>query len=191
MKNLPTKKDPLAVDKQAMSERLAAMRKALAPEAPAKDTRVLHLLCSATGRPFALVFTRANANEKYRIESIESGNGASSAPGAPCGKPDVKPQDFPVGDFDLARFGCPHCGHRTHGEIAEFFGCACGKLQCGARIRVVNGTTFGTCHDGCGRTAVLSRKMESFSGEKGEKKESRKALKAPDGLKRLPGPGRK
>jgi len=92
---------------------------------------------------------------------------------------------------NLGRFACPHCGHRTHGEIAEFFGCACGKLQCGARIRVVNGTTFGTCHDGCGRTAVLSRTMESFSGEKGDKKEGRKALKAPEGLKQLPGPGRK
>ena len=155
------------------------------------------MLCSATGRPFSVTFTRESENERFRIDSIDAGNGtANGASGASCGKPDAKPQSFSASEFDFTGFACPHCGHKRNGAVAAFFGCHCGKLQCGARIRIVNNVTHATCHDGCGRTGILSGTMEFYAGDEGSAKDGRKALAGPlkrlaaGPLKRLGGPRR-
>jgi len=184
MSKLIAKKTALAVSKQAMGERLAAMRQDIGLET--KDSRTVHMLCSATGRPFSVTFMRRNQGERFQIERINSESAAGHF-GSASKAPKEKIQSFSAKEFDLAGFACPHCGHKGRGAVADFFSCQCEKLQCGARIRVVINVTHAACHDGCGRTGILSRRLESFSGDERHSKEGRKTLSGPS-AKRLSGP---
>jgi len=175
MSKLTLKKSALAVSKQAMADRLAAMRKENGIETCEK--RTLHMLCSATGRPFAVTFTRHNQGERFKIERIDSaGSRATGLADKLFAQPEIMMQSFSAKEFDLAEFACPHCGHKGQGAVADFFECQCKQLQCGARIRVVANVTHAACHDGCGRTGILGRRLDSFSGDEGHAKEHHKTL---------------
>jgi len=159
---LPAKRNELANNKQAMAERLAAMRK----DAGIGDRRTLHFTCSATGKPFAISFKRVSEKHRFQIDAIESGRKGSWI-GRIFGSSEEPAQHFAVSEFDFSGFACPHCGHKGSSQVADFFGCPCKRFLCGARITEANGFTLFACHDGCGKTGILGRAIESFAGDEG------------------------
>lgn len=188
MSKLTARKNALTRSQAAMTERLAAMRKEAGIDT--REKRTLHMLCSATGNPFAVIFTRSDPGDQFQIERIDAeSGGAAGVAGNLSEKPETKAQNFSAKEFDLTGFACPHCGHKGNGAVSNFFGCGCGKLQCGARIRVVDHTTHARCHDGCGLTGILDRRLESFSGDEGRVRQGFKSLAGPN-RKRLTGPER-
>lgn len=184
---IPGKASALATNPQAMQERLAAMRK----DAGVKDKRVLHLLCSKTGRGFSIAFTRRSAKHGFQIESIDKAGGKSGWLGKLFGGLEPEGREFAAHELDFAGFACPHCGHKGSATVADLFRCNCSKLQCGGRIDVMNGVTRFACHDGCGRTGILGRSIESFSGDEGSAAKSRTAITGPGNVKRITGPARR
>lgn len=184
----PIKRPDLAVSKAAMAERLAAMRK----EAGVEEQCTLPMMCSVTGKPFAVVFKRASASDRYRIERIESvAPGAGGLLGRLFGGLAPTPTDFAVSDFDFGGFACPHCGHAGRFSIGPYFRCGCGILHCGGTVRKAGGYTLATCHPACGDVGPLTVSIKSFSGTEGAAEPGRKALPGQTAAKRLTGKSRK
>jgi len=187
MSKLPIKKPGHAVSKNAMTERLAAMRK----DAGVEEKCTLPFLCSVTGKPFAVAFKRASASERYRIERIDPGApGAGGLLGRLFGGLAPTPTAFAVKDFDFYSFACPHCGHAGSPGIGEYFRCGCGVLHCGGTIRKAGGCTLATCHPACGDVGPLTSALKSFSGTQGAAEPGRKAITGQPATKRLTGPSK-
>jgi hypothetical protein len=181
MNKLPMKNPALAQNKEAMKDRLTAMRL----QAGIPDRRVLHFTCSVTGKGFSISFKRQSANHRFQIEATEGAAGnAGGLLGKLFGTPEEPAQSFAINEFDCAGFVCPHCGHRQTIDAADFFQCGCNRLLCGGRITVMNGVTRYACHDSCGNSGVLGAAIKSVAGETGN------SLGGPGGAKRLSGPAK-
>lgn len=159
---IPRPARDLSAGKSAMEERLAAMRRA----AGIGERRALHLLCSETGKPFTIIFSRKSDRHLFRIEATQAASPPeSSLLGRLFAAPKQESVPLDRDALDFSGFRCPHCGHAGTADRAEFFRCYCERLQCGARIDVMNGVTRFACHDGCGRSGTLGGKISSLSGE--------------------------
>lgn len=179
---LPAKR----LDQSAISDRFDAMRK----EHGIGKKRVLQFQCSTTGLLFAINFHRASDSECFKIETIEAvapqGGGLF---GKFFGKGEAAPQSFSAKEFNFAGFRCPHCKHSAKAQIAHFFECGCGKLQCGSTIELRDsGSRMATCARPCGQTGVLDSVISSFDGSNANAARGKPALTGPQAAKRLSAP---
>lgn len=190
MKNLPqkqngAKRNDLASDSQAMTDRLAKMRKAIG----ITESRVLHYTCSATGKDFAATFRRLTPSHRFQIETIEAiASESQTWLGKLFGTNAPEGQSFASSEFDFAGFACPYCGHRGNRDLPDFFQCACHRLLCGARVTALNGTMRYACFDACGGTGMLGGQIASFEGSEAAGAAKHTAL---DKTKRLSAPLKK
>ena len=132
-----------------------------------------------------------SASHRFQIESFDTGQEKGGLLGKLFAVKDEPAQNFAAHEFNFAGFSCPHCGHKGSPGIADFFGCGCGRLQCGARITIMNDVTRFACHDACGKTGILGGTMSSFAGDESAGNTASKPLAGPDGAKRLSGPVKK
>jgi predicted RNA-binding Zn-ribbon protein involved in translation (DUF1610 family) len=184
MNKHPMKKPDLTQSKEAMADRLAAMRQ----QAGITDRRVLHFTCSATGKGFSISFKRLSPSHRFQIESFVTGQDKGGLLGKLFAVKDEPAQNFAADEFDFAGFACPHCGHKGSHEIANFCQCICDRLLCGARITVMNDVTRFACHDACGNTGILGSTIKNVAGDESAGNAASNLLAGPDGAKRLSGP---
>lgn len=187
MNKLPAKRKDLTQSKEAMADRLTAMRQ----QAGITDRRVLQFTCSATGKGFSISFRRLSASHRFQIEGFDTGEDKGSLLGKLFAVKDEPAQNFAADEFDFAGFSCPHCDHKGSPGIADFFGCFCGRLQCGARITIMNDVTRFACHDACGNTGILGGTIKNVTGDESAGNSAGNLLAGPDGAKRLSGPVKK
>ena len=126
------------------------------------DVREIHFCCANTGDEFSVVFARASAAQKFRIQSIKPPKHPSAVKAGALRHQHLNA--FDAHDFDVSGWHCTGCGHGSSNVPTLFVKCpVCRRLVCGAKvISIQNGGQTFECTPDCGHSGAIAGEIATY-----------------------------